>query len=539
MKNPLQARGLSRPVRAVRVGVAAALTTALTLATAPAQATGFTDVGEDIKAQTETAIKVTGTMRVRGAAFYNLDLDRGPTPSGQLLFPVPVSDPKAQWMSGADLRLRTDISFYAPFASVAVRARLDVPDNLVLGGAPDGVPGGTTTQLPTAALRIKRVYGEALTPLGLLAAGRMGSHWGLGILTNGGDCVDCNSGDAADRIAFITPIGGFIWAASFDFSATGPNRAARDGASAVNLDPSTGVRTATLAFLRWRDERALTRRRKAGKSTFELGAYVAHRWQKNDAPSTYLPLASPVALSPSQVMYRGFTATSVDAWTRISGPWGRIELEGAVLLANVDQASLIPGVLFNKPVKSLQIGLALESEFGAPEDTVTGGLDAGYASGDSAPGFGVRPKVGAALPRPGDLDGAQVNAPADSRIDNFRFHPDYRIDRILFREIIGTVTDAVYLRPHVRWNIVRVGTSWLSASLAGILSFATFASSTPGGAAPLGFEIDPTLSYGSKDGFGAAIEHAALFPLSGLSNPDLKLNAKPAQLVRLRLSYAF
>jgi uncharacterized protein (TIGR04551 family) len=422
---------------------------------------------------------------------------------------------------------------------VAVRARLDVPDNLVLGGAPDGVPSGSTTQLPTAALRIKRVYGEALTPIGLLAAGRMGSHWGLGILTNGGDCVDCNSGDAADRIAFITPLGGFIWAASFDFSAAGPSRAAKDSATAVNLDPSTGVRTASLAFLRWRDERALTRRRKAGKTTFELGAYLSHRWQNNDVPATYLPTTAPVPLSPSQVMYRGFTATAVDGWTRLSGPWGRIEAEAAVLVGNVDQASLVPGVLYNKSIKSLQIGAALESEFGAPEDAVTGGLDAGYASGDPAPGFGVNTRVGAALPKKGDLDGAQINLPGDNRIDNFRFHPDYRVDRILFREIIGTVTDAVYLRPHVRWNMVRLGTSWLTASLAGVLSFATFASSTPGGSAPLGVEIDPTLSYGSKDGFGAAIEHAALFPLAGLNNTELKLNAKPAQLVRLRLTYSF
>ena len=29
----------------------------------------------------------------------------------------------------------------------------------------------------------------------------------------------------------------------------------------------------------------------------------------------------------------------------------------------------------------------------------------------------------------------------DTTVDNFRFHPDYHVDRILFREIIGTVTE--------------------------------------------------------------------------------------------------
>ena len=41
-------------------------------------------------------------------------------------------------------------------------------------------------------------------PVGVLSAGRMGNHWGLGMLANGGDCLDCNGGDAVDRLAFIT-----------------------------------------------------------------------------------------------------------------------------------------------------------------------------------------------------------------------------------------------------------------------------------------------------------------------------------------------
>ena len=79
---------------------------ALLLATpAAARATGFTDIGEDIKAQTDTTVKVTGTFRIRGAAFYNLDLDRGPTPSGQFLFPLPLSNPTSHLIEAADLRL--------------------------------------------------------------------------------------------------------------------------------------------------------------------------------------------------------------------------------------------------------------------------------------------------------------------------------------------------------------------------------------------------------------------------------------------------
>jgi uncharacterized protein (TIGR04551 family) len=512
---------------------------AIALAPGAARATGFTDIGEDIKAQTETKVSVTGAFRVRGEGFYNLDLDRGPTPSGQLLFPVPLGEPKGQWLAAADMRLRADVSFYAPFASVAIKARLDAPDNLALGGTPDGVPSGTTTQISTAALRIKRVYGEALTPFGLIAAGRMGSQWGLGILTNGGDCADCDSGDVADRIAFITPIGGLIWAASFDFSASGPLARRKIPTRVVDVDPTAAVRTVTFAVLRWRDDRARDRRRRADKGTFDFGAYVSYRWQKSDVPADYLPVAAQVPLTSAQVMSRGFSATAFDAWLRLVMPKFRVEAEGAVLLASVDQPSLIPGVLLRQPVKSLQIGAALESEIGAPEDPVNGGLDVGYASGDPAPGFGVNPPLNAPRPRKGDLDGPQASPPGDNRVDNFRFHPDYRVDRILFREILGTVTDAVYIRPHLRWNMVRLGSSALTASIAGVASFAVYSASAPGGKSPLGIEIDPTLAYGAKDGFGAALEYAALLPLAGLDNPTLGLKAKPAQLIRLRLTYAF
>ena len=47
------------------------------------------------------------------------------------------------------------------------------------------------------------------------------------------------------------------------------------------------------------------------------------------------------------------------------------------------------------------------------------------------------------------------------------------------------------------------------------------------------------LAASLSDGFGAAIEHAILFPLAGLDNPQLGLRAQPAQLIRLRLTYSF
>lgn len=504
-----------------------------------ARATGFTDIGDDLRTHVQTTVEAHGALRLRGEGLYNLDLDRGPTPSGQLVYPVPLGDPKGQWLGYADLRLRLDLAAYALGGGVAVKVRVDAPDNVALGSDYVGAPAASTTLRPNAAVHLKRAYGEALTPVGLLAVGRMGSHWGLGILTNGGDCADCDSGDAADRIALMTPVAGHILGFAFDLSAVGPLAKRPNETRAVDVEPSANVRTFTFALLRWRDDVARRRRRKAGKLTGEYGAYVSHRWQNGDVPAEYLPVSSPVAVSPAQVMGRGYQATAVDGWVRLTWPKLRIEAEAAVLAASVAQASLLPGVLLREPVYSTQIGAALESEAGAPEDAVGGGLDLGYASGDPAPGFGVAQRINAKPPKPGDIDGPQANPPHDNRVDNFRFHPDYRVDRILWRELVGTVTDAVYLRPHVRWTMLKAAPGALTFSLAAVASFAVTSVSTPGQSSPLGVELDPTLAYASRDGFGAAFEYGALFPLSGLDNPALGLSARPAQLVRLRLSFVF
>src|SRR5262249_31724882 len=126
----------------------------------------------------------------------------------------------------------------------------------------------------------------------------------------------------------------------------------------------------------------------------------------------------------------------------------------------------------------------------------------------------------------------------DNRIDNFRFHPDYRIDRILFREILGAVTDAVYVRPHARVTIASARSAQLSAHTAVIASSAVEKTATPSGKAPLGVEIDPSLALEMK-AFLSALDYAVLFPLSGFDNTVANLSAKPAQLVRLRLNYLF
>lgn len=518
-----------------------------------ARADGFAELGAELtprryaSPRDRTEVVLHGSLRLRGEALRNLDLDRGLTPSGDPLFPVPVADPNGQTLTGADTRLRTDVAIYAPGTGVAVKLRVDLLDNVALGSTPEGKPATGRAPSPAAspgqlspddAFRIKRAYGEALIPLGILAAGRMGAHWGLGMVANSGDCEDCDGGDAADRIAFVTPIAGHLWAASFDLTATGPTARRRDEARVIDLEPTDDVRTVTFAVWDQHTPLMLARRGEAGLPSLEYGAYVSHRWQDNDVPSDYLPTAQPLPLDAGQIMHRGYRATAADLWVRFTGPRLRVELEAAYLRASVEQASLVPGVLLSPQVTSNQLGLAVESEVQASA-AVRFGFDFGFATGDPAPGFGAFPTPNSPAAQPGDLDGPQADLPRDARVDNFRFHPDYRIDRILFHEIIGTVTDAFYLRPTFGYRLLDLGTGQLDLEAALIASWALEASSTPSGDRSLGVELDPGLVYRSSDGFLAAFDYAVFVPGAGFDNPAAGLEARTAQSVRLRLGYYF
>jgi len=121
---------------------------------------------------------------------------------------------------------------------VAVKARIDWLDNVPLGGDPDlsnGSPATSSGQRPTTVV-VKRAWGEALTPFGILAAGRMGAHFGLGITANGGDCDDCDKGDAADRIAFVSPMFGHLLAVAWEVASRGPFTRSRDDGHPITLD---------------------------------------------------------------------------------------------------------------------------------------------------------------------------------------------------------------------------------------------------------------------------------------------------------------
>ena len=122
----------------------------LLLGATAARASGLADHGEDLFQREKLELDVSGFFRVRGDWLHNLDLDRGVSPTGKPLFPVPLGDPRGQALFSSDMRLRTDLAIYAPFAAAAVKVRADLIDDLVLGSTPVLSPGSGNAPTPAA-----------------------------------------------------------------------------------------------------------------------------------------------------------------------------------------------------------------------------------------------------------------------------------------------------------------------------------------------------------------------------------------------------
>jgi uncharacterized protein (TIGR04551 family) len=166
----------------------------------------------------------------------------------------------------------------------------------------------------------------------------------------------------------------------------------------------------------------------------------------------------------------------------------------------------------------LRIGAAVEAKYHMRGDYRGArlSLKAGGASGDSHAGFGAL-----------DLADTQRNS-TDRRLRNFNFSPDYHIDLLLFRRMLGTVTDAWYLRPELAYRFDEK----VQGRVAAIYSQAMMGESTPSAAnsatpsKPLGVEFDGELSYDRDSHLErgqvlAALAGGILFPLGGFNNPTL------------------
>lgn len=504
-----------------------------------------------------------GLYRVRSDADINFDLDTRGTSAIRPPIESTGDNPAKsgnELLWTADTGLRLDPTIHIS-ETLSVHVEAGILQNVVFGSLSDNRltrsndmirpdPSRTVFQSNQLsprerewyedAVQINELWGEVDTFLGEFRAGRMDNDWGLGMHANGGDCADCNYGDHVDRIQFTTkPLGLFYTSAAIDFPDQGvtsqsANRAQGQPYDLSHIDDARQYTFSIFDKPRSRKEKKVEQQKLKEDQVPVLngGARFTYRNQKG----LYTDQVSNQSNGLNgQLIYRGLNMYAPDLWAQLlyhpdPDTYVRVELEGVGIFGDIDNATRAPvrddqnddvncfeeGDRDNNPdVCSSngeaddtsqgisQIGAALESElyFGGP---VRFGLNSGYASGGSAANWGYQATNG-------------------RQHEFFRFDPNYHVDLILFREVLGTVTNAYYANPYAQARFFESPDQRMEVQLDAIASRASNIDGTPAGSEGsgwLGFELDAAVRYLQIDQFQAGLEGGVLFPFGAL---DAKL----------------
>ncbi len=451
-------------------------------------------------------------------------------------------------ISGANMRVRLMPTLHLS-DSIRIVTTMDLLDNHVFGAAPDyagyqarpDVPlVAFATSTKPGAIAIKEAYGEWKTAIGLFRIGRQASQWGLGILANGGggdgwegsrpteyfggprrpsagNGLDGDFGSYADRLAFVTKAYGTYVSLFWDFASAGvvgydPTRV--DG-QIRDLDRQDDVNQWGFALFQKpiSADDAIARRKlliDEAKGVFDWGIYGVYRKQDSDSQGTVAPSTLSLDDINDQKKSIGFTFVPRNAWAAIADVWGRyeqylfprkrivIEGEFSLVRGKIGDANSVPG---NVPiVRDIQLwGGAIKAAY--QDEGIGVYLDIGAASGDDTNCFGVYGD--------GTCNLATIDGKPNQQITGFKFNKNYRVDSLLFREIIGSVTNAIYIKPTFSLNAYPfTSPQLLGVDVSAMYARAMVKEGTPGNAYGLGEELGLKAFMGQRDLYHVSINFA-------------------------------
>ena len=473
---------------------------------------------------------------------------------------------KDKTQAGANLRFRLNPELHIS-DNLRIMSQIDLLDNVVMGSTPDGytnepsADGGYqranrsgytplsafnwSMDAPTAgqnsygnSIVVKRVWGEYLTPVGQLRFGRMPSHWGLGMLANSGDGYDSDYQSTSDRIMFITGIKAIdlYFAGAWDFQGEGATSQSLNDQQGQPYDLSQldDVNQYVLVLMR-RKNPALQRLSLAqGDLVLNGGMYFVYRHQFLANDNTGAASAQYLGADAESVregyVRRNAKAIIPDLWLQLLYKKFRFEMEAVAVRGSIESTTFTGGTSDYQNTtnpdengwKIRQYGLATQTEYKTVEDRLRLNFGFGWASGDPDV---VGPKAGGLSP---GFSGLQPQRTSDRTFSTFRFHPDYRVDMILFRNILNRVQGAYYFKPSVDYDFSRKSNGQTFGGGAGVIwSRASEFVQTPGHKRDLGIEINLNLYFQSKDGslnddpdkmggFYTMLQYGVLFPMGGL-----------------------
>ena len=500
-----------------------------------------------------------GYFRFRFNTLHNLDLGMGSRDVDD-----PCTPPTAQ-ASGASGALG-NVSGTATSANIRFRwepelrigefltvgTTVDFLDNLVLGQNPwlgdagfpmawqarsqswasDGISGFND------ALRIKSAWAH-LYLFGVLhfTAGRVPEHFGLGLVRSGGMDPDSDYGDYVDGLFLKAKIGITYIKAGLEIVGQGVSSDSPFGYFVYPTDYSTMDDTLRYTFgvdstpVTPEDFRARQARLEANKPVVDWGMYNAITVQDLSSDRILTSNMALVGGDPEAKGYdwdkyttvpRGALFWTPSLWAKLEfrprpGLRFRLEAELSMVYGEVDHLqSSVEKVDTSKDF--LSFGGALEFEIDIGRNRVE--FLTGAASGGNTLGyFGINDRHTLACPNNNCYTNANPEVYLTRNIHHFVFNRDYRIDSILFREIIGSVTNAFYFKPgYYRTLMDRDG--WkLGAGASVVASFACIKEGAPGGKMPLGVEPGLKLDVAWRDVLFLSADAAVLFPLDGMRYP--------------------
>jgi len=463
-----------------------------------------------------------------------------------------------------------------------IHSQLDILDNLVLGSTPDY--GGSDPLHPMAffaesqappsagsngfrdAIRVKRAWAEwDLLNYGKIEFGRLPNHWGLGMVYNDGDCADCDFGDSIDG-AFLTlsPLEDIFVRAGWFFPGEG---ALFNGADtffgqpydATTLDDVHAFVLDVYSEPQTPEERAFRERALSGTGApfLDWGFRNVVRIQdyasdlQENVPIPGCPEMSAGQTDPTlgqsydctYLLAREAFLWTSDIWLKVD--WRPSPQERFLLEME------LAGVLFGQvgQIQGPDAGEESEKEFWAGAGVLRAtyqrsraqyGVELGAATGDDVESAGIWDRSTFVVP----VDGA-YGQPENADIRNndivsgFVFNRAYHTDLLLFRQVLGAVTNTVYTRPWFAWDFVQDESYVLGARADFMYAAAMMPEGTPGQDRHLGMEVNGQLYLQMGAPLRAVLEGGYLYPLDGLNSKTLGLNASPAWTVQARVHVFF
>jgi hypothetical protein len=307
-------------------------------------------------------------------------------------------------------------------------------------GANPGNVLSQSTEDRSANMILRRAYGEVTTPVGVVRAGRMGSQWGFGILSNDGDGFrndfgDAEAGDTYDRILFVTkPLG-------------------KDGplTSAVFFDKvlETDGLAATLGPDRVRegdvDQYGVLVHYKRGH--FAVGTYSLVRTQTKTDTQAFIP----DLLVRYNTRRFHFGAEAVGIFGETAGltafftPGQTVDIRG--------KPRTYKDITLERPPLAIQmVGAVGEAGF-LVRPWLDTALEAGYASGDKS----------------------GTDTFSDGTLTSYSFDPDYNVGLILFEYANTIRTQREYDETLARFNEAVEGVTLRDHCLQGCVNKTRFA----------------------------------------------------------------